>query len=79
MVVISPTEGDDMVNKHPMIFLEAELAVLNKFDLLAHLDVDVERLKKDYSRIRKGAVLHMTSAKTGQGIPELLKALHLSE
>jgi len=75
MVVISLTEGDDMINKHPMIFLEAEIAVLNKIDLLPHLDVDVERLKRDYGKVRKGAVLHMTSAKTGQGISELLRAL----
>jgi hydrogenase nickel incorporation protein HypB len=77
MVVISPTEGDDMVNKHPMIFLEAELAVLNKIDLLPHLDVDVARLQHDYARIRKGGRLYMTSARTGEGVPELLAALHL--
>ncbi|HTY47328.1 MAG TPA: hydrogenase nickel incorporation protein HypB [Methanomassiliicoccales archaeon] len=77
VVVISPTEGDDMVNKHPMIFLEADVAVLNKIDLLKVLDVDVDRLKRDYARIRKNGVLHQTSAKTGEGVPELLKALHL--
>ena len=75
MVVISPTEGDDMINKHPMIFLEAEIAVLNKIDLLPHLDVDVERLKADYSKIRKRSELFMTSAKTGAGVKELLQAL----
>jgi hydrogenase nickel incorporation protein HypB len=79
VVVISPTEGDDMINKHPMIFLEAEVAVLNKIDLLPHLDVDVERLKADYAKIRKGGVLYMTSARTGEGLNELLKALHLSD
>ncbi len=77
VVVISPTEGDDMINKHPMIFLEADVAVLNKIDLLKVLDVDVDRLKRDYARIRKNAVLHQTSAKTGEGIVELLGALHL--
>jgi hydrogenase nickel incorporation protein HypB len=79
MVVISPTEGDDMINKHPMIFLEAEIAVLNKIDLLPHLDVDVDRLKADYAKIRKGGTLHMTSAKSGAGLPELLRALHLTD
>jgi len=79
VVVISPTEGDDMINKHPMIFLEAEVAVLNKIDLLPHLDMDVDRLKADYARIRKGGILHMTSAKTGAGLPELLRALHLTD
>ena len=79
MVVISPTEGDDMINKHPMIFLEAEVAVLNKIDLLPHLEVDVNRLRSDYVRIRKGGVLYMTSAKTGAGVHELLSALHLAD
>jgi hydrogenase nickel incorporation protein HypB len=79
VVVISPTEGDDMINKHPMIFLEAEIAVLNKIDLLPHLDVDVDRLKADYAKIRKGGILHMTSAKNGAGLPELLRALHLAD
>jgi len=79
LVVISPTEGDDMINKHPMIFLEAEVAVLNKIDLLPHLDVDVDRLRADYAKIRKGGVLYMTSTRTGAGLPELLKALHLTE
>jgi hydrogenase nickel incorporation protein HypB len=79
VVVISPTEGDDMINKHPMIFLEAEVAVLNKVDLLPHLDMDVERLKADYAKIRKSGILYMTSAKTGAGLSELLKALHLMD
>ena len=77
IVVISVTEGDDMVNKHPMIFLESDLAVLNKIDLLNGLDVDVDRLERDYGKLRKDGVLHMTSAKTGKGVPELIDALGL--
>jgi hydrogenase nickel incorporation protein HypB len=77
LVVISPTEGDDMVNKHPMIFLEADVAVLNKKDLLPVLEIDIERLQRDYSKLRKGAELHLTSAKTGEGIEELLRTLGL--
>jgi hypothetical protein len=41
--------------------------------------MDVDRLKADYARIRKGGILHMTSAKTGAGLPELLRALHLTD
>jgi hydrogenase nickel incorporation protein HypB len=75
VVVISVTEGDDMVRKHPMIFTGADIAVLNKIDLLPHLDVDVERLKRDYRRIRNEASLHLISARTGEGLPELLLLL----
>jgi hydrogenase nickel incorporation protein HypB len=75
VVVISVTEGDDMVRKHPMIFTGADIAVLNKIDLLPHLDVDVERLKRDYRKIRNEASLHLISARTGEGLPELLSLL----
>jgi hydrogenase nickel incorporation protein HypB len=75
VVVISVTEGDDMVRKHPIIFTGADIAVLNKIDLLPHLDVDVERLKRDYRRIRNEASLHLISARTGEGLPELLSLL----
>ena len=75
MVVISPTEGDDMINKHPIIFLEAEIAVLNKIDLIPYLDVDVERLKRDYQRTHKNGNLYLTSAKTGEGVDALVRSL----
>jgi hydrogenase nickel incorporation protein HypB len=75
VVVISVTEGDDMVRKHPMIFTGADIAVLNKIDLLPHLDVDVERLKQDYKKIRSDASLHLISVRTGEGLPELLSLL----
>ncbi|MDD1769544.1 MAG: hydrogenase nickel incorporation protein HypB [Methanomassiliicoccales archaeon] len=77
IVVISVTEGDDMVNKHPMIFLDSDVAVLNKIDLIKVLDVDVERLRRDYAKLRKNGVLHLTSAKTGEGVDDLLGALGL--
>jgi len=77
VVVISPTEGDDMINKHPMIFLEADVAVLNKKDLLPVLDINLERLQRDYAKLRRGGVLQVTSAKTGDGVEELLHALDL--
>jgi hydrogenase nickel incorporation protein HypB len=58
-----------------MIFTGADLAVLNKIDLLPHLNVDVERLKRDYRRIRSDASLFLISAKTGEGVQELLSGL----
>jgi hydrogenase nickel incorporation protein HypB len=75
LVVISVTEGDDMVRKHPMIFVQADVAVLNKIDLIPHLDVNVERLKRDYKKIRSDALLNLISVKTGEGLPELLPLL----
>jgi len=77
MVVISVTEGDDMVRKQPLIFVEADLAVLNKADLVPYVDADVKRLESDYAKVKKGAKLYRTSAKTGEGLDELLRALNV--
>lgn len=76
VVVISITEGDDMVRKHPTIFLNSDMAVLNKIDLEPHLDVDVKVLENDYSRVT-GKKLLKTSVKSGDGIDQVLQALGL--
>ncbi len=76
-VIISITEGDDMIRKHPMIFLAADVAVVNKVDLEQYLDVDISILERDLTRIRKGERLHRVSAKSGEGLDELIDALGL--
>jgi len=75
MVVISVTEGDDMVRKHPMIFTSSDVAVLNKVDLAGYMEVDVEVLKSDYSKIVRNKPLYLTSVKTGEGIEAVMKAI----
>lgn len=77
MVVISVTEGDDMVRKQPGIFVEADIAVLNKIDLLPFMDIDASLMDQDYAKVKKGAKLYRTSAKTGEGLDELLRALNI--
>lgn len=74
-VIISVTEGDDMVRKHPVIFGEADVIVINKSDLAPIMEVDIDILLKDANRIRPGAEKVVTNAKSGEGIEELAKAL----
>jgi len=77
MVVISVTEGDDMVRKQPGIFVEADIAVLNKIDLLPFVDIDASLMDRDYAKVKRGAKLYRTSAKSGEGLDELLRALNI--
>lgn len=77
MVVISVTEGDDMVRKHPDIFLHSDLAVLNKVDIAPHVDMDVSRVVKDYASIRPDSKIHCVSVKTDEGLDELIADLGL--
>ncbi len=74
LVLISVTEGDDMVRKHPDIFHAADVAAINKVDLAGYMEVDVQRIADDYRRIT-GKELHAVSVKTGEGIDGLIAAL----
>lgn len=75
IVVISTTEGDDMIRKHPVIFGLADLIVINKVDLAPMVDVDVKVLLADAKRIAPGKPVQLTDAKHGKGLGELLSAL----
>ncbi|MCL2785673.1 MAG: hydrogenase nickel incorporation protein HypB [Methanomassiliicoccaceae archaeon] len=77
-VVISTTEGDDMVRKHPDIFLHSDIAVVNKTDIAEYVDVDVNIIKNDYSKLTGGVLKMMEcSVKKDIGVDELIDAMKL--
>ena len=76
-VIISVTEGDDMVRKHPLIFKEADIIVINKSDLAELMEVEIESLKRDANIVKPGARVVVTDAKHGLGIEELSEAMGL--
>ncbi len=77
IVVISVTEGDDMVRKHPKIFAQTDLVILNKIDLAALVEVEPQRIVADYKRLNPHGTIILTDAKHGLGIPEVSAALGL--
>jgi hydrogenase nickel incorporation protein HypB len=75
VVVISTTEGDDTVRKHPLIFREADVCVLNKTDLAEAVGVDMDVIEGDFRRMNRHAPFVRTNARGGEGLEELLEAL----
>lgn len=75
VVVISTTEGDDTVRKHPLIFRDADVCVINKVDLAGPVGVDVDVIEGDFRTVNGHAPFIRTNAKTGEGVGELLEAL----
>lgn len=67
-MICSVTEGEDKPLKYPLMFRSCELVVINKTDLLPHLDFDVERLIGNIDRINPEAEVIELSAKTGEGV-----------
>jgi len=68
MMVCSVTEGEDKPLKYPLMFRSCELVVINKIDLLEHLDFDVERLEANILQVNPNATVMRVSAKTGEGV-----------
>ena len=75
LVVISVTEGDDMVRKHPMIFGTGDMVIINKTDLADAVEVDPNVILEDLERINPNIVVCLTDAKHGQGIDKVIQAL----
>jgi hydrogenase nickel incorporation protein HypB len=75
IVVISVTEGDDMVRKHPVIFAFTDIIVINKIDLAPAMEVDPEGLANDARKVNPKAKIVLTDARHGKGIGELMKAM----
>ena len=68
VMVCSVTEGEDKPLKYPLMFRTCELVLINKVDLLEHLDVDLERLLYNIDQVNPDAERITVSARTGEGI-----------
>ena len=67
-MVASVTEGEDKPLKYPLMFRSCELAVINKIDLLPHLDFDLDKFLGNLDAVNPGIRTMLVSAKTGEGV-----------
>ncbi|MHA1661497.1 MAG: hydrogenase nickel incorporation protein HypB [Promethearchaeota archaeon] len=77
VTVVSVTEGEWVVEKHPMLFKMSEIAVINKIDLAERLGTDVNKMINNAKMINPNIKVITTSAKTGTNIDILIKNLNL--
>ncbi len=78
VVVISVSEGDDMVKKHPMIFKTCSLAIVNKVDIAEAVDVDADKMIDDALGINPRIGALKTSKTTGEGIDDWTKFIEVN-
>src|SRR3954463_4548582 len=72
VVVLSVTEGEDKPAKYPDMFAAADLMLLNKADLLPHLDFDAGACMAAALRVNPRLQILTVSAKTGEGMAAFL-------
>jgi len=70
-MVCSVTEGEDKPLKYPLMFRACELVLVNKMDLLPHLEFDLDKLLYNIDVVNPGVRRIVTSARTGEGVEEL--------
>ena len=70
-VILSVTEGEDKPLKYPLMFRECDAALLNKIDLLPHLDYDIKLAAANILQIHPDMPVFETSAKTEEGFERL--------
>ncbi|WKE64210.1 hydrogenase nickel incorporation protein HypB [Gallaecimonas kandeliae] len=68
VAMMAVTDGEDKPEKYPHLFASCELVILNKCDLLPHLDFDLDKVKQGLDRLNPRTRLLQLSARTGQGL-----------
>jgi hydrogenase nickel incorporation protein HypB len=68
IMVCSITEGEDKPLKYPLMFRACELVIINKIDLLPHLDFDLDQLLYNIDQVNPSAERIVLSARTGEGV-----------
>jgi hydrogenase nickel incorporation protein HypB len=70
VMVCSVTEGEDKPLKYPLMFRTCDLVLVNKIDLLPHLDFDLDKLLYNLDAVHPGVERMLVSARTGEGVGE---------
>ncbi len=68
--LLSVPEGDDKILKYPSLFSSINVLVINKMDLIPHLDFDVDRAIEECRSLNPDVLVFTVSAKTGEGMEE---------
>lgn len=76
-VVLSLTEGEDKPLKYPLMFQVADVAILNKMDLLPYLNVDAGLASDNIKKVHPHIPVFQLSAMTEQGFEPWLEWLKI--
>ena len=75
MVVVSVTEGDDTVEKHPIIFQTSDAVVINKVDLADAVGADADKMVNDALKLNPNIKVIKSRLKDGTGLDEIIKCI----
>ncbi len=68
IALLSVTEGDDKPEKYPLLFNLSTAMILNKVDLLPHVDFDLDRAVRFARALNRDLPVFFLSCRTGEGL-----------
>lgn len=75
LTVLSVPEGDDKVEKYPLMFTDTGCLIVNKYDCLPYFDFDTEKVRLNYEAFNPGAPFFAVSCRTGEGVSDVCRFL----
>lgn len=70
VIIASMPEGDDKPYKYPLMFTEADIVLVNKLDLLPHLDFNASYFNEGITRLNPTVKIFQVSCKTSDGLEQ---------
>ncbi len=61
IVIVSVSEGEDIILKHPYVFQISDLAIINKIDISEYVDADPYKMKNDIEYLNPNIPILLTS------------------
>jgi len=70
IAILSVAEGDDKIEKYPLLFSESKALVISKLALLPHTNFNLDYVAKAYRTINPHAVSFPLDSLTGEGVDQ---------
>lgn len=75
VAILSVPEGDDKVEKYPLMFSETDILVVNKFDMMPYFEFDIQRVFANAVEVNPNVEIFTLSNKTGDGAKDFVENL----
>ena len=71
LTILSVPEGDDKVEKYPLMFSTTDALLINKYDMMEYFDFDDEKVMRNSKDINPNIKIFKVSSKANTGFSEL--------